>query len=248
MPDPSHWSNRLALLHSCSEGVAFASQHEDIFSVWKHCQRGDWLLWLTARLCLTEDDRRQVIGACVTIAQAAFVVLPPEEERLNDALTIAYAWSDGAVQKDKSSLRHALQLALSAKRDLDKIAPAMGAAAASVAATLCAIGDAERAWLPDDGSVRSPAVKWAEAATRPAAWHAASLSAAAHALFSPHSTAAQTKAQCLSVAADAFASSADIVRVAFEADEILEPLIHWQGGRREPNHRQEKEAHDCNPR
>jgi hypothetical protein len=144
--------------------------------------------------------------------------------------------------RDRSSLKRALTLACAARRDLDDIEPSMGAAAKSVISTLVAIGDAERA-LFDVGGADGNGNKWAMAATRPAAWHSLSLSAAAFAA-TPSTALAHASAM------DAFAASADIVRKGFDADEILEPLVHSHGGARvrEPSHHHNGDDHNAHPR
>jgi hypothetical protein len=64
---------------------------------WDACERGDWLLWLTARLC----DRKTVVLAACACARTALRHIPTDDERPRTAIETAEAWCRGEATAEQ---------------------------------------------------------------------------------------------------------------------------------------------------
>lgn len=45
------WTDQLRQMHACDDAVEWAEQFDSLADAWEHCDRGDWMLWLTGRDC-----------------------------------------------------------------------------------------------------------------------------------------------------------------------------------------------------
>ena len=58
----THWSDALVRLGACGEAVEWAKTQPSLKTAWNTCERGDWMLWLAARIGV--DRRAIVLAAC----------------------------------------------------------------------------------------------------------------------------------------------------------------------------------------
>ncbi len=85
--------NPIPLLHrlsACSDAVQCVGDR-DLASAWRECPRGDWLLWLAARLL---PRPRVTLAACAG-ALLVLHLVPSGEERPRIAIETAEAWVRG---------------------------------------------------------------------------------------------------------------------------------------------------------
>ena len=90
-PAPApHWSERLARLGACEEALDWCKSQPSPEAAWDACPRGDWLIWIAARVV---PNRRLVVGvACQCVRDA---VEFGYQMRL--ALGVVGAWAWGEV-------------------------------------------------------------------------------------------------------------------------------------------------------
>lgn len=105
------------------------SRNMGLRQAWTDCERGDWLLWLAARLGV---DRRQVVLAACQCARLALPHVTPIEERPRQAIEEAEAWCRG--EANLKQLRAAAVAAFDAAYDAAADAAALAAHAALAAA------------------------------------------------------------------------------------------------------------------
>ena len=137
----------LRSLGACCESLEWIGDR-DLVTAWTECPRGDWLLWLAAKVGI--DRRRLVMTACAT-AREAMQFVPAGEDRPRIAIETAEAWCRGeaTIEQVREARRNAADAyaayaaataaALSAMRQktaeivrgliaLDEVKAAMGAA------------------------------------------------------------------------------------------------------------------------
>ena len=56
----------LTRLGACEDARAWAAKHPDPRRAWQRCERGDWMLWIAARL---DVDRRAIVWAACQCAR-----------------------------------------------------------------------------------------------------------------------------------------------------------------------------------
>jgi hypothetical protein len=88
-----HFSTVLSKLGACSEAVEWSKKYKTAASAWRHCPRGDWMLWIAGRAC--GDDRRKLVLAACACARLALRHVPKGEERPRKAIETAEAWARG---------------------------------------------------------------------------------------------------------------------------------------------------------
>src|SRR5262245_34769332 len=76
---------------ACDQAVAWADAR-DWQAAWDECDRGDWLLWIAARLGV---ERRTVVWAACKCARLALRHIPNGEKRPLKAIQTAEAWCKG---------------------------------------------------------------------------------------------------------------------------------------------------------
>ena len=94
---PTHTStlDRLRRIGACDPIYNWVAAQPDCTPavLWATCPRGDWLLWLAARVGV---DRHVVVAACCACARTALrYVTDPRELRPLSAIMIAEAWARG---------------------------------------------------------------------------------------------------------------------------------------------------------
>lgn len=123
--------NLVAKLHklmACNEAIRWARKNQSTpAKMWKSCPRGDWMLWLAARV---DVDRKQLVMAACACARLVLHLVPAGEDRPRKAIEAAEAWCRGEVSLAK--VRRAANAAYAAAACADA---AYAAAAAAYAAT-----------------------------------------------------------------------------------------------------------------
>ena len=86
--------NHLALLRKLDAGPEAIEWYADREgeAAWRDCARGDWMLWIAARL---KVDRRLLVEAACDCAELALVYIPAGEDRPRLALETARRWARG---------------------------------------------------------------------------------------------------------------------------------------------------------
>jgi hypothetical protein len=83
----------LAELEACSESREWLDGFRgSVPRAWAACARGDWLLWLAARVGV---DRRLIVLAACDIAETALIHVPAVEDRPRIAIETARRWARG---------------------------------------------------------------------------------------------------------------------------------------------------------
>ena len=57
-------SDFCALHHACEDGAKWASHHETMHSVWEHCPRSDWMLWILEQINCPLSNKTARLFAC----------------------------------------------------------------------------------------------------------------------------------------------------------------------------------------
>ena len=81
----------LGQVGACREAVEWAGTRT-IAQAWAECPRGDWMLWLLARL---DADRQRIVRAACQCARLALPYVPSDELRPLAAIETAEAWTRG---------------------------------------------------------------------------------------------------------------------------------------------------------
>ena len=98
----------LARLGACNEARVEA-QNKSLKAVWETCNRGDWMLWLLAKLVL---DRKLLVELCCDCAEPALKYVPVDEYRPAEAIRIARLWvADKATIEEVTAAASAAEAA-----------------------------------------------------------------------------------------------------------------------------------------
>ena len=111
-----------------------ASDKTTAREIWESCERGDWLLWIAARIKI---DRKLIVTAACLCARQSLVHVRPGEERPRIAIETAERWTHGEATINE------VQIARNAAAD-DAAAYDADADAAAYAAAYAADADAAR--------------------------------------------------------------------------------------------------------
>jgi hypothetical protein len=84
-------SDLLRRLNACSEAREWY-EGQDSQQAWLDCARGDWLLWIAARL---DVDRTLIVLAACDCAELALRHVPAGEDRPRAAIDTARSWARG---------------------------------------------------------------------------------------------------------------------------------------------------------
>jgi hypothetical protein len=81
-------------MDACDPALEWVADRPDLApdALWRECSRGDWLLWLAARVGI---DRRLIVGAACDCAEPALKHVPDGEDRPRLAIETARAWCRG---------------------------------------------------------------------------------------------------------------------------------------------------------
>ena len=94
-PKRPHWRTTLARLGACPDARAWAKTQPDIATAWNACDRGDWLLWIAARVITDPAERMLVVLAACDCAETALVHVPAGEDRPRKCIDTVRAWTRG---------------------------------------------------------------------------------------------------------------------------------------------------------
>ena len=95
VPKRLHWRTTLRRLGACSDARAWAKDQVSFPAAWIACDRGDWLLWIAARVITDPADRMLVVLAACDCAETALVHVPADEERPRRCIETVRAWTRG---------------------------------------------------------------------------------------------------------------------------------------------------------
>ena len=112
--------------------------------LWAECERGDWMLWLAARLGV---DSKLLVKAACACARLALPYVPAGENRPLAAIETAEKWADG-------------------KATIEDVKAARGAAYAAYAAAYASYATADAAYAVRAAYAAHAAVRAADAAVR----------------------------------------------------------------------------------
>jgi hypothetical protein len=118
--DPAKLLSRLGACREATEWVGDMPSKR----AWETCHRGDWLLWLSARVGV---DRKLVVLAACDCAELALKHVPAGENRPREAIETARAWTRGEANIEQ--VRDAAAAADAAAAYAAAAADAAGAAA-----------------------------------------------------------------------------------------------------------------------
>ena len=114
----------LTKLNACKEAIDWVG-NKTIEQAWNECQRGDWLLWLAAKL---DIDRKILVYAACQCARTALQYVPTGEKRPLIAIETAERWCRGEATLDEVKI--AARAAAASANDGAAYAAASYAAAA----------------------------------------------------------------------------------------------------------------------
>jgi hypothetical protein len=94
-PKRLHWRATLKRLGACHVARAWCKEQPSIQAAWKACERGDWLLWIAARVITDPVERMLVVLAACDCAETALVHVPAGEDRPRQCIEQVRAWTRG---------------------------------------------------------------------------------------------------------------------------------------------------------
>ena len=86
----------LKKLNACSEGIEFVSKHDSLESAWNACERGDWMLWLAAKVKVPIKTLTLAKGLCVNTVRHLM-----KDERSIAAVDAAIAFGRGKITEEE---------------------------------------------------------------------------------------------------------------------------------------------------
>ena len=188
----SHWSDALVRLRACDEAVEWAKTQPSFEAAWNSCERGDWLLWLAARIGV---DRRVVVLAACDCAELA-------APYWRDDSILACVWAIDAARRWARG-----------EAELEEVRAAADAAAYAYAD---AAADAAYAAYAADAAYAAANAAYADAAAYAAAYAAD----AAYAAYAAADAATSATAYAAAARASTLAECAALVRASISAADV----------------------------
>ena len=127
-------------LHACNEAVAWFDSRNP-HRAWRECKRGDWMLWLAARLNI---DRKLIVTAACDCVELSLRFVTAGEARPNEAINVTRRWLAGKATREE--VRAAADAAADAAANAADAAYAAYAANAADAAAYAAAYAADAAY------------------------------------------------------------------------------------------------------
>ena len=90
-----HWRSTIRATGACIDARKWLRSQESAEKAWQSCERGDWLLWIAARLLTDDAGRKLVVLAACDCAETALVHVPAGEERPRLCIDAVRAWTRG---------------------------------------------------------------------------------------------------------------------------------------------------------
>ena len=207
----------LKQLGACSDARGWYDGR-DSETAWRECARGDWLLWIAAKLGV---DRKLIVLAACDCAELAVAYLPRGEQRPQQAIETARAWCQGTapIEDVRSAAAYAADAA-----EASSMAAGDAAEASSMAAGAAADAASYAAYAAEASS---------KAASSKAASYASYYAFCAFCAFcaadASSAFCAAADASCADAArASTLAVCADIVRTHLTWDLVLTRLKAYE--------------------
>jgi len=122
-------------LHACPEAIKWLTENkkESVKILYNSCDRGDWLLWLFAKL---EIDRKVLVLVLCDCAESVLKYIPEGEDRPRVAIETARKWCRGEATLEE--VKSAADAAVYVAGYVAGVAGAAGAAGAAARAARAA--------------------------------------------------------------------------------------------------------------
>ena len=154
-PRRRHWRTTIRAAGACNDARKWLRDQPDPVTAWNSCERGDWLLWIAARVITNPQQRMIVVLAACDCAETALAYAPAGEDRPRQCIETVRAWTRGEAtieQLREKRADAAAAYAAAAAADADAAAAYAAAAyadadAAADAADAYAAADARTAHL-----------------------------------------------------------------------------------------------------
>ncbi len=144
-------------LRACLDATQWVETQEgSAQEIWDRCERGDWMLWLAAKL---QVDRKLIVKAACLCARTALKYVRPGEDRPLKCIETTERWVRGeaTIEEVREARRAAVDAAYAAAYAAS--AAAAYAAAAADAASAAAASAAAYAAAAAAASARQAALK-----------------------------------------------------------------------------------------
>ena len=137
---------RLRALDACEEGIAWIEQTPgEPADLWAACPRGDWLIWLLAKVAYDKRVIRHIACDCAEGVLPIYERHRPDDRRPRDAIAVARRYADGeATEEEMVAAGAAAELAAG---DAAELAAGDAACAAARAATAAEDATEDAAWV-----------------------------------------------------------------------------------------------------
>ena len=89
-------TEKLEKLSPCKEAIDFCRQFKTYKEAWQNCERGDWMLWLAARLKIDERKLFLARGKC-----AETVIHLMKDQRSKDAIKAVIDYGNGLINEEQ---------------------------------------------------------------------------------------------------------------------------------------------------
>ena len=89
-------TEKLEKLSPCKEAIDFCRQFKTYKEAWQNCERGDWMLWLAARL---KVDKRKLFLARGKCAETVIHLM--KDQRSKDAIKAAIDYGNGLINEEQ---------------------------------------------------------------------------------------------------------------------------------------------------
>ncbi|MDR1984097.1 MAG: hypothetical protein LBQ28_04670 [Prevotellaceae bacterium] len=179
----------ISKFNPCSEGLNYYKEKESFEQAWNDCPRGDWMLWIAAKLGVDDRILTRAKAMCATVRHLM------KDERCTAAIDAALDYADGKISRDK--LNEFADAAYAAYA-----AYANAAAAAAYAAYAAYADAAANAAYAAAAAANAYANAYAAAAAANAYANANAAAAAAYAAYAKTKNQQETADICRSVLTD----------------------------------------------
>src|SRR5271154_5536938 len=91
--------SKLKALGACEEAVEWVGDRQ-LSTAWSECERGDWMLWLCARMIGEEGwpTHQEIVRAscdCAELVLPIFEKKYPEDKRVRECIEVTRKWANG---------------------------------------------------------------------------------------------------------------------------------------------------------
>ena len=94
-PRRRHWRTTIRAAGACNDARKWLRDQPDPVTAWNSCERGDWLLWIAARVITNPQQRMIVVLAACDCAEPALAYAPAGEDRPRQCIETVRAWTRG---------------------------------------------------------------------------------------------------------------------------------------------------------